>query len=152
MGAQEIIHMPQSPMPYQNPTPSAIAASNASFMGRVYAWMAMGLALTAGVGFYVSQSRSILETLFGNIWMFYVLIALELGAVVVLTRMVKSMSATSATLLYLGYAALSGVTFSTIFLIYARESITEVFGLTAFAFAGLSGFGLVTKRDLGPVG
>jgi FtsH-binding integral membrane protein len=144
--------MPQNPMPYQNPTPNALAASNANFMGRVYAWMAVGLTLTAGVGFYVANSRPILETLFGNVWMFYVLIALELGAVIYLNRMIKTMSSATATLLYLGYAALSGVTFSTIFLIYARESITEVFGITAFAFGGLSVFGLVTKRVLGPVG
>ncbi len=41
---------------------------------------------------------------------------------------------------------------SSIFLVYTGSSIAEVFGVTAFGFAGLSGVGYVTKRDLGPVG
>src|SRR5207237_1926709 len=56
------------------------------------------------------------------------------------------------TLHYFLYAGLTGLTLSSIFLLYAGSSIAEVFGVTAFGFAGLSGFGLVTKRDLGPVG
>jgi FtsH-binding integral membrane protein len=47
---------------------------------------------------------------------------------------------------------LTGLTLSSIFLIYTGSSIAEVFAITAFGFAGLSGFGFVTKRDLGPVG
>jgi FtsH-binding integral membrane protein len=39
-----------------------------------------------------------------------------------------------------------------IFFVYTSSSIAQVFGLTAFSFAGLSGFGYVTKRDLGPIG
>jgi uncharacterized protein len=57
-----------------------------------------------------------------------------------------------AMLIYLSYAALTGVTLSMIFLIYSLSSILQVFGITAFAFAGLSCYGFVTKRDLGPVG
>jgi FtsH-binding integral membrane protein len=62
------------------------------------------------------------------------------------------MNAATAALIYMGYAALTGVTLSTIFLAYTRESISQVFLLTAFAFAGLSFFGATTKKDLGPVG
>jgi hypothetical protein len=47
---------------------------------------------------------------------------------------------------------LTGLTLSSIFLLYTGSSIAQVFGVTAFGFAGLSGFGFVTKRDLGPVG
>ena len=64
----------------------------------------------------------------------------------------KKLGAASATAIYLGYAALVGVTFSVLFLVYTRDSIAHVFLLTAGGFAGLSGFGYVTKRDLGPVG
>mgnify|MGYP000408299881 CR=1 FL=1 len=72
--------------------------------------------------------------------------------VLYLSLAIKRMSAATATLVYLIYAALTGLTFSVIFLVYTQESIASVFGLTAFAFAGLSGFGYFTKRDLGPIG
>jgi FtsH-binding integral membrane protein len=54
--------------------------------------------------------------------------------------------------LFLLYSALTGVTFSTIFLVYSLPSIQSAFFTTAVGFAGLSAFGYITKRDLGPVG
>ena len=45
-----------------------------------------------------------------------------------------------------------GTTLSTIFLVYEMGSIQGAFFCTSAAFAGLSFFGLVTKRDLGPIG
>ena len=62
------------------------------------------------------------------------------------------MSSVTATLIYLAYAALTGLTLSVIFLIYTQDSIEQVFMITSFAFAGLSAFGYFTKRDLGPIG
>jgi FtsH-binding integral membrane protein len=62
------------------------------------------------------------------------------------------MSALLTTVIYLGYAALSGITFSVIFIAFTKESIYQAFFITAFAFTGLSVFGFITKRDLGPLG
>ena len=58
----------------------------------------------------------------------------------------------TATLVYLLYAGMTGLTLSVIFLVYTQESIQSAFFLTSFGFAGLSLFGYVTKRDLGPIG
>ena len=54
--------------------------------------------------------------------------------------------------LFLGYSALTGVTFSTLFLVYNLASIQSAFFTTSVGFAGLSAFGYITKKDLGPVG
>lgn len=54
--------------------------------------------------------------------------------------------------MFLLYAALTGATFSTLFLIYTASSIAGVFFITAGAFAGLSAVGFFTKADLGPIG
>jgi uncharacterized protein len=54
--------------------------------------------------------------------------------------------------MFFAYAALTGVTFSTVFLVYTAASIGSTFFVTAGAFAGLSIFGLATKRDLSAVG
>ena len=47
---------------------------------------------------------------------------------------------------------MTGLTLSSIFLVFTGSSIAQVFGVTAFGFAGLSGVGYLTKRDLGTVG
>ena len=61
-------------------------------------------------------------------------------------------NALTATLIYLLHAGLTGLALYSVFLAFTGSSIAEAFGVTAFGVAGLSGFGFVTKRDLGPVG
>ncbi len=131
---------------------ASIAAENARFMSRVYGWMTAGLCLTGAVAWDVSGNPQLVQTIFGNSALLWGLIIAQLGAVVALSWLINRISGFTATLLYFVYAALTGLTLSSIFLIYTGSSIAEVFGITAFGFAGLSAFGFVTKRDLGPVG
>ena len=131
---------------------SAIAVENARFMSRVYGWMTGGLLITGVVAWDVAGNPALVQTIFGNRLLFWALIIAQLGAVAALSFLINKISGTVATGIYILYAALTGLTLSSIFLLYTGSSIAEVFGVTAFGFAGLSGFGLVTKRDLGPVG
>ena len=129
-----------------------IAAENVRFMTGVYKWMTIGLTLTGFIAYFLSTNTELVYALVSNKILFYGIIFAQLGLVVWLSARISKMSAVTATLVYLGYAALTGVTFSTIFLAYTAESIQSVFFLTAFSFAGLSIFGFITKRDLGPIG
>jgi FtsH-binding integral membrane protein len=145
--------------PFGNPSLSnqafgaaSISAENARFMSRVYGWMTGGLALTGLVAWNVAGNPELLQTIFGNPALLWGLIIAQLGAVVALSWLINRINAATATVIYLLYAGLTGLTLSSIFVIYTGSSIAGVFGVTAFGFAGLSGFGLVTKRDLGPVG
>ncbi len=131
---------------------ASIAAENARFMSRVYGWMTGGLCLTGAVAWNVSGNPDLVQTIFGNRLLFWGLIIAQLGAVAALSWLTNRISGLTATLIYFLYAGLTGLTLSSIFLVYTGSSIAEVFGVTAFGFAGLSGFGYVTKRDLGPVG
>jgi FtsH-binding integral membrane protein len=131
---------------------ASIAIDNARFMSRVYGWMTGGLCLTGAVAWNVSGNPALVQTIFGNRLLFWGLIVAQLGAVVALSWLMNRISALTATLIYLLYAGLTGLTLSSIFLVFTGSSIAEAFGVTAFGFAGLSGFGYVTKRDLGPVG
>ncbi len=131
---------------------ASIAAENARFMSRVYGWMAGGLCLTGAVAWNVAGDPDLVQMIFGNKLLFWGLIIAQLGAVVVLSGLINRINGLTATLIYFVYAGLTGLTLSSIFLAYTGSSIAEVFGVTAFGFAGLSGFGLVTKRDLGPIG
>lgn len=132
--------------------PEALAAENARFMSRVYAWMTGGLLITAYVAYSVSQSENFIQALLQNRAMFWFLIIAQLGSVFILSAMIHKISALAATLLYLTYAALTGTTLSVIFLVYTQASIFNTFLVTAGAFTGLSAIGFVTKKDLGPVG
>src|SRR5712664_2738679 len=114
--------------------PASIAAENARFMSRVYGWMTAGLCLTGAVAWNVSGNPELVQTIFGNRLLFWALIIAQLGAVAALS-----------TLIYFLYAGLTGLTLSSIFLVYTGSSIAEVFGVTAFGFAGLSVAGYVTK-------
>jgi len=58
----------------------------------------------------------------------------------------------TATLMFLLYSALNGVTFAAIFLVYTQSSIANAFLVTAGTFAGMSLYGMVTKRDLTGLG
>jgi len=128
------------------------AATNATFMSKVYFWMTMGLALSGLVAYGVLGSTEAMRFLLGNKIMFFGLIIAQFGAVIGLSMFINRMSALLTTAVYLGYAVLSGITFSVICLAFTSASIAQAFFVTAFAFVGLSIFGYVTKRDLGPIG
>ena len=64
----------------------------------------------------------------------------------------QSMSASKARTLFYVYAALVGLSLSTIFLVYTGGSIARVFFVSAASFAALSLYGYTTKRDLSAMG
>lgn len=129
-----------------------IAVSNANFMSKVYFWMMLGLAISGGVAYEVSETPALLARIFSNNILWIGLIVLQLAAVFCLSALINRMSLFLTMTLYIGYAVLSGVTFSSIFIAFTNQSIAQAFFITAFAFVGLSVFGFVTKRDLGPIG
>ena len=131
---------------------ATISVENARFMSRVYGWMTAGLCLTGAVAWNVSGNPELVQSIFGNRLLFWALIIAQLGAVVALSGLINRISALTATVIYFFYAGLTGLTLSSIFLVFIGSSIAQVFGVTAFSFAGLSVVGYVTKRDLGPVG
>lgn len=133
-------------------TPEMVSAENARFMSRVYTWMTAGIILTGLVAWNVGQNEQLAVTMITNRALFWALVIAQLGAVFVLSALMGRLSAMVAAIIYFAYAGLTGLTLSVIFLVYTTSSIAQVFGVTAFAFAGLSAFGAVTKRDLGPVG
>lgn len=128
------------------------SAVTAGFMTRVYQWMSIGVLITAGVASFISSNEGWAMTIATNKILFWALIIAQFGVVISLSALINRMSAVTATGLFLAYSALTGVTFSTLFLVYSLPSIQSAFFTTSIGFAGLSGFGYITKRDLGPVG
>lgn len=117
-----------------------------------YRWMSIGLAVTGIVAVGVAGTPAAIEFLLTNRIVFYGLMFAQLGLVFAFSAAAQRVSTVAAAAMFLTYAALSGVTFSTIFLVYTASSIAKVFFITGGAFAGLSAFGAVTKKDLSGIG
>ncbi|MDE2238101.1 MAG: Bax inhibitor-1/YccA family protein, partial [Elusimicrobia bacterium] len=122
------------------------------FIAEVYRWMTAGLALTGGIAWYLAQDPGAVAALAANPLLFWGLILAELGAVFALAGWVRRMSSTTAMAVFLGYAALNGVTLSVVFLTYTQASIANAFFITGGTFATMSLWGYTTKSDLTGVG
>ena len=122
------------------------------FIRSVYNWMAIGLALTGFVAFYVSNTPALLNLILGNQILFFGLIIAELALVFTISARVHKMQASTATALFVLYAALNGATLSFIFIIYTRSSIASTFFVCAATFIACSIYGWTTKRDLTSMG
>lgn len=128
-------------------SPTAGAERVTTFLRAVYGWMAVGLALTAAVASYVAGTDWA-TTIATNRWLLFGLLIVQLGVVVTLSAGASRLAPGTATLLFLGYSALTGVTLSFILLVYTGQSIATTFVVTAGMFGALALFGTTTSRSL----
>jgi len=110
--------------------------------------MCVGLALTGFVALYVASNETVLQIIFGNRLIFFGLIIAELVLVFSISGMVHRMSASTATALFVIYAALNGATLSFIFIVYAQASIVSTFFVCSGTFLACSIYGWKTQKDL----
>jgi FtsH-binding integral membrane protein len=123
-----------------------------SFLTRTYLWMTLGLLVTAVVAFVTATSPALLDLIFGSPWIILGLVITQLAVVIVLSFAISRIPPVIATLIFFGYAALTGLTFSSILLIYNGESIASTFVVTAGLFGILSIIGMTTNFDLTGLG
>lgn len=123
-----------------------------ALMKSVYLWMILGLAITAAVAFFTSQSATLLRYLVLNPFVTIAVFIAQLVLVMVLSGRVERLSTGAATAIFLGYSALTGLTLSTIFLVYTGTSIFTAFIAALSVFAGGAIYGAVTKKDLRGIG
>jgi FtsH-binding integral membrane protein len=142
----------ERPNAYGNYTDSRTSQIVSAYMSKVYLWMTVGVLLTGMIAMGVAGNQELLMTVLTNKILFYGIIIAQFGLVIFLSAGINKLNALMATGMFLLYAALNGVTLSVIFVAYTQESIQGAFYTSAFSFAGLSIFGYVTKKDLGPVG
>jgi FtsH-binding integral membrane protein len=123
-----------------------------ALMRKVYVWMTLALVITGFTAYAVSTSPAILQAITTNKLLFWVLMIGELGLVMWISAGINRLSLTSATLLFVLYSVINGVTMSFIFLAYTRTSIASVFFITAGTFAIMAFIGYTTKTDLSSMG
>jgi FtsH-binding integral membrane protein len=110
--------------------------------------MALGLAVTAGVAWYVAGSPEAQGAIWGNRGVFWGLMLAQFALVITISAAVSRLSPGVAGLLFVAYSALTGVTLSSILLVYTGNSIASAFVVTAGTFGAMSVYGTVTRRDL----
>jgi FtsH-binding integral membrane protein len=130
-----------------------------SYMLKVYNYMGIGLVVT-GVVAYFSSAAAVDAT--GNLTAFgaaiytsplmWVVMLAPLAFVLVLSFGINKMSPATAQLTFWAFAAVMGLSLSSIFLVYTGASIAKVFFITAATFGAMSVYGYTTKRDLTGIG
>jgi len=118
----------------------------------VYNWMGVGLALTGFIAFYVAHSETMLRLILGSRLVFFGLMIAELALVFSISARINKMQASTATGLFILYAALNGATLSVIFVAFTSSSIASTFFICAGTFVACSIYGMATKRDLTSLG
>lgn len=130
----------------------ASKAVQAALMRNVYSWMTLALVITGFVSMYVAKSYTLISMIMQNSIAFWGLLIAEIGLVVYLSARIHRISFTTATLLFIAYAILNGVTMAFIFLVYTMSSIATTFFITAGTFGIMALYGYVTKKDLTRIG
>ena len=125
-----------------------------AYMLRVYNYMALGLAIT-GVVAYGAFTLAFDQgglTAFGQaIYLSplkWVVMLSPLALVFLFSYKIQSMSVGTAQAVFWLFAALMGLSLSSIFVVYTGASISRVFFITAASFGALSLYGYTTSKSL----
>ena len=129
-------------------TASRVIVKQNALIRQVYAWMGVGLAITAFMALATLSSPGMLSAVLGNKLVFYGLMIGELALVFTLSGAINRLSEATATLIFIAYSALNGITLSVVALVYTANSIASTFVITAGMFGAMSVYGYMTKRDL----
>ncbi|WDR04402.1 Bax inhibitor-1/YccA family protein [Devosia rhodophyticola] len=148
---------------------AAIDEGLRSYMLRVYNYMGIGLIVTGVVAYFVNSMAigtadnavgqlangtyvtQLGALLYGSPLQFVVMLS-PLAFVMVLSFGINKMSAGTAQMVFWAFAAVMGLSLSSIFLVYTGASIAKVFFITAATFGAMSLYGYTTKRDLTQLG
>jgi FtsH-binding integral membrane protein len=162
---------------FDRPTIAARAGSAAaideglrSYMLRVYNYMGLGLVVTGLVAYFTSAAATTTNSseaaaqlangalltnfgvaLYGSPLQWVVMLA-PLAFVLVLSFGINKLSSGTAQILFWVFAAVMGLSLSSIFLVYTGASVAKVFFISAAMFGAMSLWGYTTKRDLTGMG
>lgn len=119
-------------------------------ISKSFMWMGIGLLVTFLTGFLISQSKTMLENIYGG--MYWVFVIAEFVLVIVLSARVMKMNPAVAKTCFLLYSFVSGLTFASIFVVFSLNSIMFLFLISAALFGLMALMGYKTNIDLTKVG
>ena len=120
-------------------------------MSKTFMWMFIGLIVTFLTGYVVAYNETMLVNIFSGP-IYIILCVIELVFVLVLSAKVRSMNKNTARILFILYSFVSGLTFSSIFIVYRLTSILSIFLIAAVVFLIFALIGYFTNLDLTKLG
>ena len=114
--------------------------AQSTLMRSVYTWMTLALAITGLTAMYMAKSLTVINMMMQNSMLFWGVLIAEVVLVMYMSARINKISFTTATLLFIAYSILNGVTLATTFFV------------TAGTFGAMALFGYVTKKDLTRIG
>ena len=135
-------------------TPSAVgvkpdARLSSAFLSQAFAWMFLGLLLTAVVAWAVAGNPRALQ--FAHDWLLLILIG-QFAIVMGIAGAINKINATTALGLFFIYAASVGLSVGLIVYGYSQASVAQAFLSASAMFGGAAIYGAVTKRSLASMG
>ena len=124
----------------------------ATLMRNVYIWMTLALVITGLTAMVTAKSEALMTFIFTNNWALIALMILQLGLVFYFSARLNRMSFSTATAVFILYSAITGLTFSSIFVVFSMSSIATTFFITAGMFAAMALVGSFMKKDLSGMG
>lgn len=116
---------------------------------KVFGWMFIGLLVTFVTGYVVSINPNMFYSMINS---YFLLAIIEIVLVIILSARIAKMNPLTARIMFMLYSFVSGLTFSSIFVVYQIPSIMIVFLITSLIFGILSFIGYTTNVDLTKIG
>lgn len=116
-----------------------VASAQRTLFKNVYAWMALALVVTGLTAYYVANSPTILGMIFGSGAALIGLCIAQFALVIGLSAAINKISFTAAGIMFVVYSILTGITLSSILLVYTSESVALTFFVTAGTFGAMAG-------------
>ena len=125
-----------------------VRSAVSAILKNVYLWMTLALLISGFTAMLVAGNPVLIEKIFAGRGTLFLLFLAQFGLIWLISSRIGTMSFTTATLLFIAYSLLTGVTLSSIFVLFTVGSIASVFFITAGTFASVSIYGFITKKDL----
>ena len=120
-----------------------------TFLAQIYMVMSLGLVVTGLVASATSNNLELILRISLNPWISFGLFIIQIAVVALLSAAAIKMSPALAGLFFILYSGLTGLTISSIFLVYTEEQIASVFWITASLFFLISIFSFLFQLKLG---
>lgn len=136
---------------FEHPGYKSASEINTAMAG-VYKWMFLAIIVSMGVAFGVGSNPTLVEFFFTGMLKWIVVFAPLVAVIGISFALNANPPKEIASLLLIGFAALMGLSFATIFVIYKLGSIFTAFMGAAVLFGTMSFYGYFTKNNLDSIG
>ena len=130
----------------------SFAQTSKNMLCKVFAWMGVALTLSAGVAYYVATQPVLFQTIYQKPYFLFFIFLAQLLLVIVLSAFIMKINLAAAIISFVAYALLTGLTLSSVFMVYTTQSIYTTFLTTALTFVVMALYGYFTKADLSAFG